>query len=156
MEHETHRFTMPPGSPDTWDAVQEIHAHWLAKEFAREWMVDHSNLESVRRLGFNGNRTVAINLGAALYGHAMVQAHIAEFTKDFQKTRDVDEETVLELLMLEAQARGVDCTQSGRVAALKILLNYLAPAKVREKVLTGGGDDEDDTPIVNIHLHKAA
>lgn len=142
------RYTMPEGEITSWDVVQECAGHKLAKEFAREWTVDHDCATAVLRLGFTGGIREAGRLGKVIYAHSLTQAYICEFTKDIATRSEITEETVLELLMAEATDKGFGSSAPARVAALKTLKKHFDDLKK----LNGFDDDEEGEPVVNIFL----
>lgn len=141
------RYTMPPGEITGWDVVQECQGYQLAKDFARQWLVDHDPGMSVVRLGFSGTHKEAQKLGHTIYGHHLTQSFIREETKNFAKKHKIDEPTILEMLMDEAKDKGFGSNQGARVRALSTLLTHIAPPKKE------AGDDPDDMPVVNVFLN---
>ena len=112
-------YVMPTGEPADWDVVAEAHAHYLAREFAREYMVDWDPIHALHRLGCYDSDNECKNKAKALLKHPMVTGYVSEFMRDFGRKAEVTKESIIALLWLEANDRSWGASARSRISALK-------------------------------------
>lgn len=149
------RFQMPEGDPSTWDLVEECEAYELAREFAREWLVDRNPAMAMLRLGFEGDMLEADEAGSYLRRHRIVQDYILKFMADFRKSVGLTNDHLLALLHGEAVDRGYGATGGSRVRAILAMRDIFkeveADLAASEKA---DEDNEEDTYSCVVILNK--
>jgi hypothetical protein len=137
---------MPDGEPRDWDFVEECEAYELAREFAREWLVDRNAAMAVFRMGFIGEMIEADEVGTTLRRHRLVQDYIIKFMGDFRKEAGLTNDHLLALLHGEAVDRGYGSSGGSRVRAIlamrEIFKELEADLKASEAV--DGEDGAED------------
>lgn len=152
-------YTMPSGDPKEWDVVEEALGHTLAREFAREYLVDWDLMMSMHRLGYYGED--AAKKGKTLLKHMLVSQYLNEFIQDFGKQIGITPDNIIALLWAEANDRSFGSSSRSRITALKELRSIMMPeAKGKSMTRTEDGEEDGDEdygmPRLNVVIHRVA
>lgn len=148
-----HTYEMPPGNPDDWDAVEDARAHFLAREFAREYLADWDAQHALQRLGCYDEGAVLARKVKALLKHPLVTQQVSSLMEDFGKAANVTQSGVIALLWVEAHDRSWGSCAKGRLSALKQLTELLRPTWQKHEE---GMDAEGQGPSVEITCNMPA
>ena len=134
-------YTMPPGLPEEWDCIDEVKGHYLAREFAREYLVDFDAAGALYRMGYMGDSAHAFT--KLLLKHPLVSLYQAEFMRDLSKQHKICDDSIVSLLWMEAQDRSFGSSGRSRIAALKELITLRQKLGISEAASSTEEEDEE-------------
>lgn len=142
-------YEMPSGRPESWDAVTEVKAHYLAQEFSREYLVDFDGERALHRLGCYDSDSK--QLAKELLKHPLVTHYTAETMRDFCARKDINDGSILSMLWMEANDHSFGSSSRSRVAAMKEIIKLrqdLGISEVKQHRESNAADDKAMPPLV--------
>jgi hypothetical protein len=134
-------YSMPSGLPEEWDCIDEVKGHYLAREFAREYLADFDSAGALYRMGYMGPD--ANKMSRDLLKHPLVSNYQAEFMRDLSKQHKICDDSIVSLLWMEAQDRSFGSSGRSRIAALKELITLRQKLGISDTGVPATEDEED-------------